>query len=78
MLILSRKKDESIMIGNDIEIVVVGIEGDQVKLGIKAPKNIDLYRKEVYLSIKNENKEAAEQLVNVKDLNNLLKDIFKE
>lgn len=66
------------MIGNDIEIVVVGIEGDQVKLGIKAPKNIDLYRKEVYLSIKNENKEAAEQLVNVKDLNNLLKDIFKE
>lgn len=73
MLILSRKTDESIMIGNDIEIVVVGVEGDQVKLGIKAPKSIEIHRKEVYLTIKEANKEAAEQVVNIKDLNALFK-----
>ncbi|MBS4538143.1 carbon storage regulator CsrA [Clostridium sp. D2Q-11] len=59
MLILSRKKEESIIIGDNIEIVVTDIEDGKVKLGIKAPKNIDIHRKEVYKEIQNENKEAA-------------------
>lgn len=59
MLVLSRKKDESIMIGDQIELVVVGVEGDMVRIGIKAPKEIDVFRKEVYLSIQQTNEEAA-------------------
>lgn len=59
MLILSRKKDESIIIGDNIEVVVTGIEDEKVKLGIKAPKNIDIHRKEVHIDIQNENREAA-------------------
>jgi carbon storage regulator len=59
MLILSRKLKESIMVGDNIEISISGIEGDQVKLAISAPKHIDIHRKEIYLSIKEENKQAA-------------------
>lgn len=59
MLVLTRKKDQSIMIGEDIEIVVVDISEYQVKIGINAPKNVPLYRKEIYLEIKKENIEAA-------------------
>ncbi len=59
MLVLRRKTSESIMIGDDIEITVMGIEGDQIKLGIDAPKNIDIHRKEIYIDIKNQNSEAA-------------------
>lgn len=58
MLVLSRKKDESIMIGDQIELKILSIEGDQVKLGIVAPKNIKVYRSEVYESIQNQNKES--------------------
>ena len=65
MLILSRKKDESILIGSDIEITVVSVQGDQVKLGIKAPKQVDVYRKELFEEIQHENKEAAEITVNI-------------
>lgn len=71
MLVLSRKKGQSIMIGNDIEISVVEIQGDQIRLGINAPKNVAIHRKEVFLEIQEENKKAAE--VNVESL----KDIFK-
>lgn len=59
MLILSRKINEAIQIGDDIELVVISIEGDQVKLGINAPRNIEVHRKEIYLSIQEENKKAA-------------------
>lgn len=59
MLVLSRNKTQSIMIGDDIEISIVAIEGDQVKLGIKAPKQVDIHRKEVYLSIQEANQEAV-------------------
>ncbi|KKE79671.1 carbon storage regulator CsrA [Oceanobacillus caeni] len=59
MLILTRKKNESIQIGDDIEIKVLGIEGDQVKLGIEAPKSVEIHRKEIYLDIKEQNNEAA-------------------
>ena len=49
MLVLTRRKDESIMIDNSIEIVVLGIEGDRVRIGIEAPKDVTILRKEVYL-----------------------------
>lgn len=59
MLVLSRKLNQSIKIGDDIELTVISIEGDQVKLGIDAPKNVDIHRKEVYLAIQEENTQAA-------------------
>lgn len=59
MLILSRKKDESIVIGDNIEISIVDIKGDHVKLGINAPKNVKVYRQEVYEAILEENTAAA-------------------
>ena len=59
MLALSRKKGQSVIIGDGIEITVVDIQGDQVRLGINAPKNIPIHRKEVFLEIQEENKKAA-------------------
>lgn len=59
MLILNRKQNESIKIGDDIEIKVVSIEGNQVRIGIDAPKNLDIHRKEIYAAIQEENKAAA-------------------
>lgn len=59
MLALSRKKDEAIIINNDIEITVIEIKGDQVKLGISAPKSVPIYRKEVYVHIQEANAAAA-------------------
>ena len=72
MLALTRKKGSSIMIGNDIEITVLGMQGDQVKLGISAPKNIPVHRKEIFLQIQKENAEAAQ------NSNVYLEDLFKE
>ncbi|MCG3179004.1 MAG: Translational regulator CsrA [Phycisphaerae bacterium] len=60
MLVLSRQRDETIMIGDDIEITVVDIRGDKVRLGITAPKHIAVHRKEVYEAIKRENREASQ------------------
>lgn len=60
MLVLSRQRDESIMIGDDIEIMVVDIRGDKVRLGIVAPKDVPIHRKEVYDAIKKENRQAAQ------------------
>ncbi|MEJ8778807.1 carbon storage regulator CsrA [Pseudogracilibacillus sp. ICA-222130] len=65
MLVLSRKKQQSIRIGNDIELTVVAIEGDQVKLGVKAPKNIEIHRGEVYEAIQMANNEAVHVPVDV-------------
>lgn len=59
MLALSRKINESLMIGNDIEITILEIKGDQVKIGISAPKSVPIYRKEIYLQIQESNKEAV-------------------
>ena len=59
MLILARKLNESIMIGDQVEISVVDIRGDQVKIGIKAPKSVKVYRQEVYRAIQQENIEAT-------------------
>ncbi len=59
MLVLSRKKDEVIVVGDDIEITVVDIRGDQVKIGVSAPRAVSIHRKEVFDAIRNENREAA-------------------
>jgi carbon storage regulator len=64
MLVLSRQKDESIMIGDDVEITIVDVRGDKVRLGIAAPKEIPVHRKEVYEAIqreKSEQKKAQQQ-----------------
>lgn len=63
MLALSRKINESIMIGNEIELTVLEIKGDQVKIGIAAPKSVPIYRKELYLQIQESNKEASDTSV---------------
>ena len=71
MLALTRKKGESIIVDNDIEISILELRGDQVKIGITAPKEVPIYRKEVYIQIQKEN-QAAVNLENV----NVLKDIL--
>lgn len=70
MLALTRKKGESIVIGNNIEITILEIRGDQIKVGISAPKEVSIYRKEVYLQIQEENK-AAFDVGNVEALKNI-------
>lgn len=59
MLVLSRQRDETIMIGDDIEITVVDIRGDKIRLGITAPSRIAVHRKEVYEAIRAENEQAS-------------------
>ncbi|MFB4167833.1 carbon storage regulator CsrA [Virgibacillus sp. JSM 102003] len=68
MLVLTRKQNESIQIGEDVEIKVLAIEGDQIKLGIDAPKSVDIHRKEVYLDIQNQNNEAANVSLDILEL----------
>ncbi|MFL0364982.1 carbon storage regulator CsrA [Pseudobacillus sp. 179-B 2D1 NHS] len=74
MLVLTRKIGEVIQIGDDIEITVVSVKGDQIKLGINAPKHVDIHRKEVYLTIQEENKKAS---AGVKDIFSLLGKVNK-
>jgi carbon storage regulator len=64
MLVLSRQRDETIMIGDDIEITVVDIRGDKVRLGINAPSRVAVHRKEVYEAIRKENEQAARAVGN--------------
>ncbi|MEE1100337.1 MAG: carbon storage regulator CsrA [Agathobacter sp.] len=71
MLALTRKKGESLIVNNNIEITVLEIRGDQVKIGINAPKDVPIYRKEVYLQIQEENK-ASGSVDAVDALKNLL------
>lgn len=59
MLVITRKKDETILIGNDIEVTVVKIDDGSVKLAISAPRNITILRKELYKEVTEENKQAA-------------------
>jgi carbon storage regulator len=72
MLILSRKKGESILINNNIEIIITSIEGDQVKLGISAPSNINIFRKEVLDAIQQSNREAAKANLNKEQMKAIL------
>ncbi|KQL52986.1 carbon storage regulator [Heyndrickxia shackletonii] len=75
MLVLTRKKGESIQIGENIEIQIVSIQGDQVKIGINAPKQIEIHRKEIYQEIQLENTNAA---IGIDDLINILSRNKKE
>lgn len=59
MLALSRKKNEALIINNNIEVTILEVKGDQVKIGISAPKEVPIYRKEVYIQIQNANKDAG-------------------
>ena len=59
MLVLSRHRDESIMIGDDVVVTIVDIRGDKVRLGIEAPQEIPVHRQEVYEAIKRENRKAS-------------------
>jgi carbon storage regulator len=69
MLVLSRKKDESIMIGDEVEITIVDVRGDKVRLGITAPKSIPVHRREVYNAIQREKKAAKEPQNNAEEEN---------
>ncbi|CAM3979512.1 carbon storage regulator CsrA [Mesobacillus zeae] len=71
MLVLTRKNGESIKIGDEIEITILSSKNDQVKIGIKAPKNVEVYRKEIYDLITSENQHAS------KDISSLLPFITK-
>lgn len=71
MLILSRKTNQKILIGNDIELTIIEVRGDQVKIGIKAPQEIQVFRQELYKEIQAENKSAATILSSQPSLPNL-------
>lgn len=71
MLVLTRKANESIKIGDNIEIKVLAVEGEQIKLGIAAPNAVDIHRKEIYAAIQQQNNEAADISL---DLLSLLKE----
>ncbi len=76
MLVLARKINEKIIIGDDVEIVLVDIGKDQVKIGINAPRNVKVHRWEVYEEIQKENREAA-KITSLDPLKNLPQDILK-
>lgn len=61
MLVLNRKPNQSIMIGEDIEVIVLEVKGDNVKIGLKAPRNIPVFRQELLAELKAENQRAAAQ-----------------
>jgi carbon storage regulator len=69
MLILSRKVNEKIMIGDDISISIIEVRGDQVRLGVDAPRTVKVFRQEVFDAIKAENKAAAESKAVLPDIN---------
>lgn len=65
MLVLTRKPNQAIQIGDDIEIKILAIEGEQIKIGIKAPKHIEIHRKEIYLAIQEENNKAVAASIDI-------------
>ena len=73
MLVLTRKLNESIMIGDDVKITIVDVKGDQVKLGITAPRQVAVHREEVYREIQKENQLAAGSKPNLDSLEKMLK-----
>ncbi|MFC0187356.1 carbon storage regulator CsrA [Fictibacillus aquaticus] len=73
MLVLTRKLQEAIKIGDDIEVTVLAVEGEQVKLGISAPKYVEIHRKEIYVSIQEENSKAASPLISLDQIKNFKK-----
>lgn len=75
MLVLTRKANESIMIGDEIEVTVVEIQGDQIRIGIQAPRSMRVYRREVYQAIQEENRQAAITLPAPEKLGQLLQNM---
>lgn len=73
MLVLARKKGESLIIGDQIEVVILGIEGDTIRIGIEAPRSVQVYRKEVYEQIGQQNREASSNPINPASLGKLLR-----
>ena len=74
MLVLTRKKGQSLMIGHDIELSIIDIQGDQVRIGINAPKSVTIHRKEIYEEIRKENLSAVVgKETNIKVLNEKFK-----
>lgn len=78
MLVLSRKPNQSIMIGDGIEVVVLEVKGDTVKLGLKAPRDVKVYRQEVYAEITRENARAAAAAAPTADAAKLLQQALKK
>jgi carbon storage regulator len=72
MLVLTRKKDQSIVINDNIEITILDVQGEQVRIGVNAPRNISVYRKEIFLQIAEENKKASEVNSDI-DLSSIIK-----
>jgi len=68
MLVLSRRTNESIMIGKDIEIKILGVEEGKIKIGIEAPRDVEIYRKEIYVEIEEENITASKQQIDFEHL----------
>ena len=64
MLVLSRQKDESIIIGDDVEVTIVDVRGDRVRLGIIAPRSVSVHRKEIYEAIQREKEELKKNMAN--------------
>lgn len=73
MLVLSRKKGDSIIIQDNIEIKIIEISGDQVKIGIKAPKDVSIHRKEIHYQIKEENKNSILNSNHITDISDIKK-----
>jgi carbon storage regulator len=71
MLVLSRKKGESIVIDDQIKLTIIAVEGETIKIGIDAPKHISIHREEIYLEIQEENKSASTSHFNVEELKNI-------
>lgn len=77
MLALTRKAGQSIIIGDNIEITVVEVKGEQIRLGIKAPREISVYRKEIYDEIQSENKIAASSVLSLAGIDEILAEALK-
>ncbi|GGG84446.1 carbon storage regulator CsrA [Paenibacillus radicis (ex Gao et al. 2016)] len=77
MLVLTRKRGESVLIGDDIEISILEIVGDSIKIGIKAPGEIGIIRKELYVSVEKMNQNAQQSTITVADLKNQFEKIKK-
>ena len=78
MLVLTRKKGQSLMIGQDVEIAVIDVQGDQVRLGIIAPKSIPIHRKEIFDEIKQENREASSVTLSTESVKKAMESVHME